>query len=65
MKLSDKHMAAIKSYARAVIASGITVILAIAADMRPEYAVLLGSVLAPVIKAIDPTEKQFGLGSKK
>jgi hypothetical protein len=65
MKLSDKHIAAIKSYARAVIASGITVILAIAADMRPEYAVLLGSVLAPVIKAIDPTENQYGLGSKK
>jgi hypothetical protein len=65
MKLSDKHIAAIKSYARAVISSGITVILAIAADMRPEYAILLGSVLAPVIKAIDPTEKQYGLGSKE
>ena len=65
MKLSDKHKAAIKSYLRAVIASGITVILAIAADMRPEYAILLGSVLAPVIKAIDPTEKQYGLGSKE
>jgi hypothetical protein len=65
MKLSDKHIAAIKSYGRAVIASGITVILAIAADMRPEYAILLGSVLAPVIKAIDPTEKQYGLGSKE
>ena len=65
MKLSDQHKAAIKSYLRAVLAIGITVILAIAADMRPEYAILLGSVLAPVIKAIDPTEKQYGLGSKE
>jgi len=65
MKLSDKHKAAIKSYLRAVVASGITVILAIAADMRPEYAILLGSVLAPVIKAIDPSEKQYGIGSKE
>jgi hypothetical protein len=65
MKLSEKNKAAIKSYARAVVASGITVILAIAADMRPEYAILLGSVLAPVIKAIDPTEKQYGIGSKE
>jgi hypothetical protein len=64
MKLSDKHISAIKSYARAVIASGITVLLAIAGDMRPEYAILLGSVLAPIIKAIDPTEKQYGIGSK-
>jgi hypothetical protein len=65
MKLSEKHKAGIKSYARAVVASGITVVLAIAADMRPEYAILLGSVLAPIIKAIDPTEKQYGIGSKK
>jgi hypothetical protein len=65
MKLSEKHKAAIKSYARAVVASGITVLLAIAGDMRPEYAILLGSVLAPIIKAIDPTETQYGLGSKK
>jgi alpha-D-ribose 1-methylphosphonate 5-triphosphate diphosphatase PhnM len=65
MKLSAKHKAAIKSYARAVVASGITVVLAIAGDMRPEYAILLGSVLAPIIKAIDPTEKQYGLVSKE
>lgn len=63
MKLKSKHKAAIKSYLRAVAASGITVILAIAADMRPEYAVLLGSIIAPVVKAIDPKEKEYGLGS--
>ena len=62
MKLKSKHKAAIKSYLRAVAASGITVILAIAADMRPEYAVLLGSIIAPVVKAIDPKEKEYGLG---
>jgi len=63
MKLKPKHKAAIKSYLRAVLASGITVILAIAADMRPEYAVLLGSVIAPIVKSIDPKEKEFGIGS--
>ena len=63
MKLKAKHKSAIKSYLRAVLASGITVILAIAADMRPEYAVLLGSIIAPVVKAIDPKEKEYGLGS--
>ena len=65
MKLSAKHKAAIKSYARAVVASGITVLLAIAGDMRPEYAILLGSVLAPIIKTIDPTETQYDLNNKK
>jgi len=63
MKLKSKHKSAIKSYLRAVLASGITVILAIAADMRPEYAVLLGSVIAPIVKSIDPKEKEFGIGS--
>ena len=63
MKLKAKHKSAVKSYLRAVLASGITVILAIAADMRPEYAVLLGSIIAPIVKSIDPKEKEFGIGS--
>jgi hypothetical protein len=64
MKLSKKHKAAIKSYLRAVAASGITVLLAIAADMRPEYAVLLGALIAPVIKALDVKESEFGITPK-
>jgi hypothetical protein len=67
MKLTKKHKAAIKSYLRAVAASGITVLLAIAADIRPEYAILLGSIVAPVAKAIDPSsgkEADYGLNAK-
>jgi hypothetical protein len=67
MKLSNKHKAAIKSYLRAVAASGLTVVLAIAADIRPEYAILLGSLVAPLAKAIDPTsgaEHDYGVNAK-
>jgi hypothetical protein len=67
MKLTNKHKAAIKSYLRAVAASGITVLLAIAADIRPEYAILLGSIVAPVAKAIDPSsgkEADYGLNAR-
>jgi 5,10-methylenetetrahydrofolate reductase len=67
MKLSNKHKAAIKSYLRAVAASGITVALAIAGDIKPEYAVLLGALIAPLIKAIDPTsgkEANYGIDVK-
>ena len=67
MKLTKKHKAAIKSYLRAVAASGITVALAIAGDIKPEYAVLLGALIAPLIKAIDPTsgkEVDYGIDSK-
>jgi len=67
MKLSKKHKAAIKSYLRAVAASGITVALAIVADIRPELAVLAGAIIAPIIKAIDPssgTEVDYGINAR-
>jgi hypothetical protein len=64
MKLNKKHKAAIKSYLRAVAASGITVGLAIVGDMKPEYAVLLGALIAPVIKALDVKETEFGITEK-
>jgi 5,10-methylenetetrahydrofolate reductase len=67
MKLTKKHKAAIKSYLRAVAASGITVALAIVGDIKPEYAILLGSLIAPLIKAIDPTsakEVDYGVDAK-
>ena len=67
MKLKNKHKAAIKSYLRAVAASGITVALAIVGDIRPEYAIFLGAIVAPVIKAIDPssgTEADYGVNAK-
>jgi len=64
MKLSNKHKAAIKSYLRAVAASGVTVALAIVGDIKPEYAILLGAIVAPLIKAIDPKEVVFGVNAK-
>jgi hypothetical protein len=67
MKLTNKHKAAIKSYLRAVAASGITVILAIVADIRPELAILAGALIAPLAKAIDPSsgkEADYGLNAK-
>lgn len=64
MKLSNKHKAAIKSYLRAVAASGVTVALAIVGDIKPEYAILLGAIVAPLIKAIDPKEVDFGVNAK-
>ena len=67
MKLSKKTKAALKSYLRAVAASGITVALAIVGDIKPEYAILLGALVAPLIKAIDPTsskEVDYGINAK-
>ena len=52
---------------RAVAASGITVALAIVADIRPEFAVLFGALIAPLAKAIDPSsgkEADYGVNAK-
>jgi hypothetical protein len=64
-KLKSKEFkAAAKSYLRAVLASAITMGLALAADMAPEYAILIGSIAGPAVKWADKAEKDFGLGSK-
>ena len=64
-KLKDpKTVSAFKSYARAVLASAITMGIALAADLAPQYAILIGSVAAPLAKWADKTEQVFGLGSK-
>lgn len=60
-KLKSKEFkAAFKSYVRAVVASAITMGLALAVDMAPEYAILIGSVAAPLVKWADKAEKEFG-----
>ena len=61
-KLTDKKAkAAFKSYLRALLASAVTMGLALAADLAPEQAVLLGSIAGPAAKWADRTEKDFGL----
>lgn len=61
-KLKSKETkAAFKSYCRAVLASAVTMGLALAADLAPEYAILIGSVAGPLAKWADKTEKQYGV----
>ena len=58
-----KEQAMIKSYLRAVFASAITMGIALLTDMKPEYAVLIGAIAAPLAKWADKTEKEYGRGS--
>lgn len=58
---SPEFKAAFKSYLRAVLASAITMGLALAADLAPEYAILIGSLAAPLAKWADRAEQEFGL----
>lgn len=65
-KIKDpKNKAILKSYLRAVLASAITMAIALTADLEPQYAVLIGSIAAPLAKWADKAEKEFGLVAKK
>lgn len=61
---SKKFKAALKSYLRAVLAAAITLGLAFATDLAPQYAILIGALAAPLVKWADKAEEEFGLGSK-
>jgi hypothetical protein len=38
--------------------------IALAADLAPQYAILIGGIAAPLAKWADKTEQEYGLGSK-
>ncbi len=57
---SPEFKAAFKSYLRAVLASAVTMGIALATDMAPEYAVLIGGLTAPAVKWADRAEAEFG-----
>lgn len=60
---SKKFKAAFKSYLRAVLASAITITIAFATDLAPQYAILIGAVAGPLAKWADKAETEFGAGS--
>lgn len=60
-KLQSKEFkAAFKSYLRAVLASAATMGIALATDLAPEYAILIGGLTAPIVKWADRAEEDFG-----
>ena len=64
-KLKDpKTKAAFMSYLRAVLASAVSMGIALVMDIAPEYAILIGALAAPAAKWADKTEKEYGIGSK-
>jgi hypothetical protein len=63
--IGPKEIAALKSYLRALLAAAITMGIALLTDMRPEYAVLIGALAAPLAKWADKNESSFGFGSEE
>lgn len=62
--ISPTKVALLKSYLRAVLASGVAYALANAANFDPQFAILIGAFAGPLVKWADKAEKEFGRGSK-
>ena len=58
--ITERQKKAFKSYCRAVLASAVTLGLALAADLAPQYAIAIGAVFGPLAKWADSAEKDFG-----
>jgi len=62
--LSPKQIKALKDYGLAVVASAVTMGIALVADMAPQYAVLVGSIALPLTKWANKNSKDYGPGSE-
>ena len=61
--ITEKHKKAIKDYALAVVAAAVTMGIALATDMAPQYAVVIGALAAPLVKWANKNSKDYGPGS--
>jgi len=62
-KLNAKQKKALKDYGLAVVASAVTMGVALLTDMAPQYAVVIGALAAPATKWASNNSKDYGVGS--
>jgi hypothetical protein len=63
MKLNSKQKKALKDYGLAVVASAVTMGVALLTDMAPQYAIIIGAIAAPAIKWASKNSKDYGVGA--
>lgn len=63
--MDAKQKAMVATWARASIASAVALYLAGETDPKKLATAALAGFCAPLLKWLDPKEKQFGVGSKK
>ena len=61
--VGPKEVKAIKDYALAVLAAAVTMGIALASDLAPQYAVVIGALAAPAAKWANKNSKDYGPGS--
>jgi hypothetical protein len=63
MKLNAKQKKALKDYGLAVLASAVTMGVALLTDMAPQYAIIIGALAAPATKWASKNSKDYGVGA--
>lgn len=63
MKLNAKQKRALKDYGLAVLASAVTMGVALLTDMAPQYAIVIGALAAPATKWASKNSKDYGIGA--
>jgi hypothetical protein len=64
LKLTKKQKEAIKSYLRSIATATVTTALAMVADVRPELSILIGAMVAPLVRYLDGSDQAFGRNAK-
>ena len=62
--MKDQLIAVLASYARAALACVGALYMSGITDPKVLANAFVAAALAPILKGIDPTEKQFGVGAK-
>ena len=62
--MQDQLIAAGKSYVRAAIASAAALYMSGITDPKVLANAFIAGLVGPLLKAVQPSEKQYGLGSK-
>lgn len=64
LKVSPKYLKALKDYGLGIAASAVTLAVALAVELEPHYAVIIGAAAGPLLKWADKNSKDYGVGSK-
>lgn len=64
LQLTVKQKKAFKDYGLAVLASAVTMGVALLTDMAPQYAVVIGALAAPATKWASKNSKDYGVGAE-
>jgi hypothetical protein len=63
MKISKKHKAILKSYARGVLVSFLTFLASNELGLDPAVSVIVAALAGPAAKALDKSENAYGIGA--